>query len=228
MSLSICLLVLVILLVSGLVPVANSMWRRSRRNAAAPDSPNGTGFSLATKAEIFVPGVYLLRGRRCQRSEIIVSTASRYLPGIFLDLVEELGEEVLLVLGEFLREGNLPPVISFCPPLESSELQVVLSEYDDVIKLHPGVEFYAQNIEKCCHLVLTPRKHIVLDACNPIPYLKALERRGLRQVEEPQLALLPVESPGFASLVDEIRLDELKHLLSARSSTFYPQEGMVH
>ncbi|MDZ7292159.1 MAG: hypothetical protein ONB44_20525 [candidate division KSB1 bacterium] len=117
-----------------------------------------------------------------QRAELMILVTPELLPEVFLDLVEKLGEKIILVIDEKHPRGKSRQMLSFTQPLDARQLHANLAEFADVINRFPGMEVIAQNVEKCCYLMLKPDKSIVVGACNAAPYVIALERRGLCQV----------------------------------------------
>lgn len=137
-----------------------------------------------------LPGVYVVNHdvrRGSQRSALMITATPETLPEVFLDLVEKLGERIILVLDEKLPLEKPLQMLSFTPPLEARQLQTSLAEFADVLNCRYAIEVTAQNADKCCYMTLKPDKSIVVEACNATPFIAALERRGLRQVHAEQL-----------------------------------------
>lgn len=170
-------------------------------------------------------GCYLLQGNRYHNGGLIITPARAEVLEVFLEVLGEMGGEVVVVMGETLDVSR--PLLSISRPVAAPWLQNLLSTYGDVLKQNHGVELSVQSVEKCCSVVLTPDKHIFLQACEPARYIRALESRGLREVE--QLPIMPKASHRRrASSNEEVRLDELKQYLSVTSSTFLPRSELLH
>ncbi|NUO82547.1 hypothetical protein HUU05_20945 [candidate division KSB1 bacterium] len=172
-------------------------------------------------------GCYHLQGNRFHSGGLIIAPSRAALANVFLDVLGEMGGQVVVVMGE--NYGMPRPLLSISPPVTANWLQALLANYADVLNKNHGVELSVQSVEKCCSLVLTPDKHIFMHVCDPTRYIRALESRGLREVEH-----MPVASPrrklqhASASSAEEVRLDELKQYLSVNSSTFSPQQEWLH
>ncbi len=172
-------------------------------------------------------GCYQLQGSRFHSGGLIISPSRAALANVFLDVLGEMGGQVVVVMGE--NYGMPRPLLSISPPVTANWLQALLANYADVLNQNHGVELSVQSVEKCCSLVLTPDKHIFMHVCDPTRYIRALESRGLREV-----AQIPVASPrrllqhASANAAEEVRLDELKQFLSVNSSTFSPQQEWLH
>lgn len=172
-------------------------------------------------------GCYHLQGSRFHSGGLIISPSRAALANVFLDVLGEMGGQVVVVMGE--NYGMPRPLLSISPPVTANWLQALLANYADVLNQNHGVELSVQSVEKCCSLVLTPDKHIFMHVCDPTRYIRALESRGLREVEH-----VPVASPrrklqhASANPAEEVRLDELKQYLSVNSSTFSPQQEWLH
>ncbi len=170
-------------------------------------------------------GCYMLQGNRYRNGGLIITPTRAEVTEVFLEVLGEMGGEVVVVMGEAFDLSR--PLLSISPPVAAPWLQNLLAHYSDVLKQEQGVELSVQSVEKCCSLVLTPDKHIFLQACEPARYIRALESRGLREVEQ-----LPIVPPTAhrprASSTEEMRLDELKQYLSVTSSTFSPRGEWLH
>jgi hypothetical protein len=174
---------------------------------------------------VFADGKYFIQDHH-QRPAIIVMPSARIVSHVFLDLVTELGEEVIFVVGETVFERKPKYLMSYSPALAVGRLQVLLADYHDLIKRHPGIEISVTNTRKCCSLVLSVSKHIFLNVCSLNSYVRILEGRGIRQSEE---ISTPASRAGAqATPVDEIRLDELKQLLTLSTARFWPQQDLLH
>lgn len=174
---------------------------------------------------IYANGKYFIQEQH-QGPAIIVMPATRIVSHVFLDLLTELGEEVVFVVGETIFEQKPKHLMSFSQALAANRLQILLAGYHDIIKRHPGIEISVMNTRKCCSLVLSASKHIFLNVCSPNSYVRLLESRGIRQTEE-----ISASSPlacAKVTPVDEVRLDELKQLLTLSTSTFCPQQELLH
>lgn len=202
-----------------LVKLARVLWRKreasaNKKHASAPAKP-----AEAKR------GYYLLQGSRYKNGGLIVAPPRTTLANVFLDVLGEMGGQVMVVMGENM--GMSQPLLSISPPVAANWLQTLLTEYEDVLKQNHNVELSVQSVEKCCSAVLTPDKHIIMRVCDPSRYIHALESRGLREVE--QIPLAPHAAHGsHASPVDEVRLDELKQYLSVTSSAFSPKQEWLH
>ena len=197
-------------------------WRAvlSKREAVSKNERE----TASAKSAAARKGYYLLHGSRYQNGGLIVAPPRTALAHVFLDVLGEMGGEVMVVMGENM--GLAQPVLSISPPVAAQWLQTLLAEYEDVLKQNHNVELSVQNVEKCCSAVLTPDKHIIMHVCNPARYIHALESRGLREVEH-----MPIAAQGYgahASPVDEVRLDELKQYLSVTSAAFSPRNEWLH
>lgn len=192
--------------------------------------PSGDGSSTAAsdnapaESTPSLPGVYAVHHDLrpgSQRSELMVTATPEVLPEVFLDLVEKMGEQIVLTLGENLPGEKAGQIISFAPLMDSRQLQALLSEFADVINRRQALEVTVHNTEKCCYLALTANKSIVVEACNAAPYIAALQRRGLREV---QVGKLEDRRPHAAAPekgeVPEERLAQLKQRLAISSSYF--------
>jgi hypothetical protein len=168
-----------------------------------------------------LPGVYAVHHdmrRGSQRSALMITVTPETLPEVFLDLVEKLGEKIVLVLDEKLPLEKPLQMLSFTPPLEARQLQTSLAEFADVINCRQAFEVTAQNADKCCYMTLKPDKSIVVEACNATPYIAALERRGLRQVQKDQLDhQWPTQNAADGHELFEDRLAQLKQRLEISS-----------
>lgn len=172
-------------------------------------------------------GYYLLQGNRYQNGGLIITPSRTALAEVFLEVLGEMGGNVVVVMGEHLDMSR--PLLSISPPVAAPWLQNLFANYSDVLKQNHGVELSVKSVEKCCSVVLTPDKHIVMQACEPARYIRALESRGLREVRE--LPVVSVTRPGQhvrANTADESRLDELKQYLSVSSSLFTPRNEWLH
>ncbi len=170
-------------------------------------------------------GCYLLQGSRYHNGRLVISPARAAVANVFLDVLGEMGGQVVVVMGENLERPQ--PLLSISPPVTTHWLQALLTDYTDVLKQNHGVELSVQSVEKCCSAVLTPDKHIFMHVCDPARYIRTLECRGLREVE--QMSIAPHVSPrALAGPVEEVRLDELKQYLSVTSSTFSPRPEWLH
>lgn len=174
---------------------------------------------------IYANGRYFIQDHH-QRPAIVVMPAARIVSHVFLDLVAELGEEVVFVVGETILGRYPKHLMSFSPSLAASRLQVLLADYHDIIKRHPGIEISVMNTRKCCSLVLSASKHIFLNVCSLNSYVRILESRGIRQTEE--VSPSPHLACARATPVDEIRLDELRQLLTLSTSVFWPQQDLLN
>lgn len=167
------------------------------------------------------PGVYAVNHdlrRGSQRSALMITATPELLPEVFLDLVEKLGEKIVLVLDEKLPLEKPLQMLSFTPPLETRQLQTSLAEFADVINCQHAIEVTAQNADKCCYMTLRPDKSIVVEACNATPFIAALERRGLQQVQSNQLKhQLPAQNAANGHEHFEDRLAQLKQRLEISS-----------
>jgi hypothetical protein len=172
-------------------------------------------------------GYYLLQGNRYHNGGLIIAPARAALAEVFLEVLGEMGGNVVVVMGETLDTS--PPLLSISPPVAAPWLQTLLANYSDVLKQNCRVELSVQSVEKCCSLVLTPDKHIFVQACEPARYIRALESRGLREVEHMPLAsrARPAHR-AHAGPEEEVRLDELKQYLSVTSSAFSPRQEWLH
>lgn len=174
---------------------------------------------------IYANGKYFIQEQH-QSPAIIVMPTARIVSHVFLDLLTELGEEVIFIVGETVFEQKPIHLMSFSPTLAASRLQILLAGYHDIIKRHPGIEISVTNTRKCCSLVLSASKHIFLNVCALNPYIRLLESRGIRQTDE-----ISGHSPiacAKAMPVDEIRLDEMKQLLTLSTAAFCPQQELLH
>jgi hypothetical protein len=191
--------------------------------AAADADENETISSL--------PGVYAVNHdlrRGSQRSALMITATPETLPEVFLDLVEKLGEKIVLVLDEKLPFEKPLQMLSFTPPFEARQLQTRLAEYADVLNCRQAIEVTAQNADKCCYMTLKPDKSIVVEACNATPFISALERRGLRQVKSDQLNHhWPRKNAAEGSDFFEDRLAQLKQRLEI-SSCYVPGLSWVN
>jgi hypothetical protein len=190
----------------------------------ASDSPANEPLSL-------LPGVYTVNHdsrRGSQRSALMIMATPEMLPEVFLDLVEKLGEKIVLVLDEKLPFEKPLQMLSFTPPLEARQLQTSLAEFADVINCRHAIEVTAQNADKCCYMTLKPDKSIVVEACNATPFIAALERRGLRQVQSNQLNhQWPPQNAADGHELFEDRLAQLKQRLEI-SSCYVPGLSWVN
>ncbi len=178
-----------------------------------------------------MPGVYAVKHdvrRGSQRSALMITATPEMLPEVFLDLVEKLGEKIVLVLDEKLPFERPLQMLSFTPPLEARQLQTSLAEFADVINCRHAIEVTAQNADKCCYMTLRPDKSIVVEACNATPFIAALERRGLRQVQSNQInhQSAPQNAADGRELVED-RLAQLKQRLEI-SSCYVPGLSWVN
>ncbi|MCI0691917.1 hypothetical protein L0337_07915 [candidate division KSB1 bacterium] len=168
-----------------------------------------------------MPGVYTVNHdlrRGSQRSALMITATPETLPEVFLDLVEKLGEKIVLVLDEKLPFEKPLQMLSFTPPLEARQLQTSLAEFADVLNCRQAIEVTAQNADKCCYMTLRPDKSIVVEACNATPFISALERRGLRRVQSNQLNhQLPSQNAADGHELFEDRLAQLKQRLEISS-----------
>jgi hypothetical protein len=178
-----------------------------------------------------LPGVYAVNHdvrRGSQRSALMITATPETLPEVFLDLVERLGEKIVLVLDEKLPLEKPLQMLSFTPPLEARQLQTSLAEFADVINCRHAIEVTAQNADKCCYMTLKPDKSIVVEACNATPFIAALERRGLRQVQSNQLNHhWPSQNAADGHELFEDRLAQLKQRLEI-SSCYVPAPSWVN
>ncbi len=178
-----------------------------------------------------LPGVYVVNHdvrRGSQRSALMITAAPETLPEVFLDLVEKLGERIILVLDEKLPLEKPLQMLSFTPPLETRQLQTSLAEFADVLNCRYAIEVTAQNADKCCYMTLKPDKSIVVEACNATPFIAALERRGLRQVHAEQLNhQWPSQNAMEGHELFEDRLAQLKQRLEI-SSCYVPGLSWVN
>lgn len=174
---------------------------------------------------IYANGKYFIQEQH-QSPAIIVMPSARIVSHVFLDLVMELGEEVILVVGETIFEQKPKHLMSFSPALAASRLQVLLADYHDIINRHPGIEMSVTNTRKCCSLVLSASKHIFMNVCSLNPYVRLLESRGIRQTEE--ISGRMPNASAKATPVDEIRLDELKQVLTLSAAAIFPQQELLH
>lgn len=186
--------------------------------AALPPAASNVDESESTAP---LPGVYAVKHdlrRGSQRSALMITAAPETLPEVFLDLVEKLGEKIVLVLDEKLPFEEPLQMLSFTPPLEARQLQTSLAEFADIINSRQALEVTAQNADKCCYMTLKPDKSIVVEACNATPFIAALERRGLRQVRKDQLDQhWPPQNVANHNDVSEDRLAQLKQRLAISS-----------
>jgi hypothetical protein len=168
-----------------------------------------------------LPGVYAVNHdmrRGSQRSALMITAAPEMLPEVFLDLVEKLGEKIVLVLDEKLPLEKPLQMLSFTPPLEARQLQTSLAEFADVLNCREAIEVTAQNADKCCYMTLKPNKSIFVEACNATPFIAALERRGLRRVQSNQLKHeLPSQNTTDGHELFEDRLAQFKQRLEISS-----------
>jgi len=176
----------------------------------------------ATSTPSSSAGVYAINydaRRGSRRAELIISTAPELLPDVFLDLVERMGEQVVLTLGE-KSTGALPGhLVSFTPLVKSHRLQTSLAEFADVLSQTPALSLTAQNQEKCCAVTLNPEKVIFLEACNVAQYREALERRGLSEVQANSFEHYHEQNAVSAMHeVSDERLSQLKQRLEISSS----------
>jgi hypothetical protein len=178
-----------------------------------------------------LPGVYAVSHdlrRGSQRSALMITATPETLPEVFLDLVERLGEKIVLVLDEKLPLEKPLQMLSFTPPLEARQLQTSLAEFTDVINCRHAIEVTAQNADKCCYMTLKPDKSIVVEACNATPFIAALERRGLRRVQSNQLRhQWPPQNAADGHELFEDRLAQLKQRLEI-SSCYVPGLSWVN
>lgn len=178
-----------------------------------------------------LPGVYAVNHdmrRGSQRSALLITATPETLPEVFLDLVEKLGERIILVLDEKLPLEKPLQMLSFTPPLEARHLQTSLAEFADVINCRHAIEVTAQNADKCCYMTLKPDKTIVVEACNATPFIAVLERRGLRQVQSHQLNhQWPPQNAVDGHELFEDRLAQLKQRLEI-SSCYVPGLSWVN
>jgi hypothetical protein len=166
--------------------------------------------------------------RGSQRSALMITATPEMLLEIFLDLVEKLGEKIVLVLDEKLPLEKPLQMLSFTPPLEVRQLQTSLAEFADVINCRHAIEVTAQNADKCCYMTLKPDKSIVVEACNATPFITALERRGLRQVQSNQLNhQSPPQKVADGHELFEDRLAQFKQRLEI-SSCYVPALSWVN
>jgi hypothetical protein len=159
----------------------------------------------------------------------MITATPETLPEVFLDLVEKLGERIILVLDEKLPLEKPLQMLSFTPPLEARQLQTSLAEFADVLNCRQAFEVTAQNADKCCCITLKPDKSIVVEACNAIPFIAALERRGLRRVQSNQLNhhQSPPQNVADGHEFFEDRLAQLKQRLEI-SSCYVPGLSWVN
>jgi hypothetical protein len=178
-----------------------------------------------------LPGVYAVNHdvrRGSQRSALMITATPEMLPEVFLDLVEKLGEKIILVLDEKLPFEKPLQMLSFTPPLETRQLQTSLAEFADVINFRHAIEVTAQNADKCCYMTLKPDKSIVVEACNATPFIAVLERRGLRQVQSNQLNhQSPPQNAADGHELFEDRLAQFKQRLEI-SSCYVPSLSWVN
>lgn len=172
-------------------------------------------------------GCYLLQGNRYQNGGLIITPSRTALAEVFLEVLGEMGGDVVVVMGEHLDMSR--PLLSISPPVAAPWLQNLFANYSDVLKQNHGVELSVQSVEKCCSVVLTPDKHLVMRACEPARYIRALENRGLREVTElPSPSVKRQAQLARPNTSDESRLDELKQYLSVSSSLFTPRSEWLH
>jgi hypothetical protein len=188
-------------------------------NASSPPSSSLPG--------IYAVNYYLSRGG--ERSELMIAATPEILPEVFFDLVCNMGERIILTLGENLPGDNPRQMISFTPPLDSQQLEGLFADFADVIQQLYAIEMAVQNTEKCCHLTLNPDKSLILHACNATPYITALERRGLRKVETCQVNPHPHRgmTPNEREVIDE-KMAQLKQKLEISSSIFCPAPSWIN
>ncbi len=199
----------------------------------APEADLSPTASDAPESEpiLPLPGVYAVKHdsrRGSQRSALMIMATPEMLPEVFLDLVEKLGEKIVLVLDEKLPFEKPLQMLSFTPPLEARQLQTSLAEFADVINCRHAIEVTAQNADKCCYMTLKPDKSIVVEACNATPFIAALERRGLRQVQSNQLNhQWPPQNAADGHELFEDRLAQFKQRLEI-SSCYVPGLSWVN
>ncbi|MGH7595994.1 MAG: hypothetical protein ACREOI_06550 [bacterium] len=178
-----------------------------------------------------MPGVYAINHdlrRGSQRSALMITATPEMLPEVFLDLVEKLGEKIVLVLDEKLPLEKPLQMLSFTAPLETRQLQTSLAEFADVLNCRQAFEVTAQNADKCCYMTLRPDKSIVVEACNATPFIAVLERRGLRQVHSNQFNhQWPPQNAANGHELFEDRLAQLKQRLEI-SSCYVPGLSWVN
>jgi hypothetical protein len=204
--------------------------RVSRQLNPDSDKPSGGGAGSSTsfdkapgKQAPLLPGVYAVnhdQRRGSHRSALMIAAAPEVLPEVLVDLVEKLGEQIVLILGERLPgEKSDRRIISFTPLLDARQVQTLLAEYADVINRLNAIEVTAQNMEKCCYLTLNLDKSIVLEACNAAPYITALQRRGFREVQTDKFDANRHHGARLKeSEVPEDRLAQFKQRLEISSS----------
>jgi hypothetical protein len=172
------------------------------------------------------PGVFAInydQRRGSQRSALMIGAAPEFLLEIFFDLVERLGEKIVLILDEKPFQDKPLQMLSFTRPIDPQQLQMNLAEFADVINCLRAVEVTAQNTEKCCCFTLKMDKSIVLETCNATPFIAVLERRGLRRIQ-------PDDWQHCASNqkeVSEERLAQLKQKLEI-SSCYVPNYAWLN
>ncbi|MGH7451686.1 MAG: hypothetical protein ACRENG_10100 [bacterium] len=197
------------------------------KTALSPTDPEAREDELGSP----LPGVYVISHdlrRGSHRSALMITATPEMLPEIFLDLVEKLGEKIVLVLDEKLPLEKPLQMLSFTAPLEARQLQTSLAEFADVINCRHAIEVTAQNADKCCYMTLKPDKSIVVEACNATPFIAALERRGLRQVQSNQLNhQWPPQNAADGHELFEDRLAQLKQRLEI-SSCYVPGLSWVN
>jgi hypothetical protein len=228
-----------ILLVKRFVDLLVLIQRKLRRSGDSGYNGPPRGGSVGATAEKNrtespsspLPGVYAVNHdlrRGSQRSELMIAVDPELLPEIFLDLMEKLGEQIVLILGES-RPGEKPDqLISFTPLLNARQVQELLAEFADVINHLGAIEVTAQNMEKCCYLTLNRDKSILLEACNATPYISVLQRRGLREVQAHKLDADRPHGHIFPeSDVPEERLAQFKQRLEI-SSSYLPRQTWVN
>jgi hypothetical protein len=203
-------------------------WLSRQINPAPEEPPSGQGDGAAGTDHVSaesspqLPGYYAINHdlrRGSQRSELVVAATPEVLPEVFLDLLEKLGGQMVLTLGENLPGENAGHIISFTPPMDARKLQAHLAEYADILNRLHAIEVTVHNTEKCCYLMLQADKSIVLEACNAAPYVAALQRRGLREVQTGHFdAIRAHTATREESENPEERLAQLKQRLEISSS----------
>jgi hypothetical protein len=193
--------------------------------------PQTTADADANEAISPFPSVYAVNHdlrRGSQRSALMITATPELLPEVFLDLVEKLGEKIVLVLDEKLPFEKPLQMLSFTAPLETRQLQTSLAEFADVLNCREAIEVTAQNADKCCYMTLKPDKSILVEACNATPFIAALERRGLRRVQSNQLNhQWPPQNAADGHELFEDRLAQFKQRLEI-SSCYVPGLSWVN
>ena len=226
-------IVVMIYFVTRLYNLFRLIWQQlSRAGSSGPQKPTGgdSGGEATARNELVentssAPGRYVITHdlhRGSQRAELMITAAPEVLPEIFFDLVEKMGEQIILMVGEVLPGEQARQMISFSPLLKVSQLQTQLAEFADILNRLATIEMKIQNIDKCCHLILSTDKLMLLEVCNVAPYVAALQRRKFREVQadEFEVDLMHAQPPQKAKAVPEERLAQFKQRLEISASCF--------